>query len=147
LQSRCCGRAQSQPLGTPPFRPVLGIDELAAEAIAKRLGVRALRKAEDEHVGVIAAEGVRPRTQREAFGEEADRHVVVAAAASSRQCNLVRPLPIHRAFAELSFAVDHGTTELVAARAQRYLPGRRGKRVAFAELRAAIDPIADKNKK
>jgi hypothetical protein len=38
------------------LRPVLGINELAAEAIAKLLGVRSLRKAEDEHVGVILAE-------------------------------------------------------------------------------------------
>ena len=39
-----------------PLRPIFGIDEVAAEAIAELLGVRALGKAEDEHVGVVAAE-------------------------------------------------------------------------------------------
>ena len=50
------------------------------------------------------------RAQREAFAEEADRHVVAAAAACGRQRHLVRPLPIHRAFAEFSLAIDHGTS-------------------------------------
>jgi hypothetical protein len=35
-------------------------------------------------------------------------------------------LPIHRAFAQLSFAVDHGGSEVVAARARRYAGGKRG---------------------
>jgi hypothetical protein len=64
-------------------------------------------------------------TEREAFAEEADRYVVVAAAASSRERDLVRPFPINRPFAQLSFAVDHSTTvKLVAARARRYLLGK-----------------------
>ena len=41
---------------TWPARAIFGIDELAAEALLELLGVRALRKAEDDHVGVVAAE-------------------------------------------------------------------------------------------
>src|SRR2546422_5073031 len=44
----------------------------------------------------------------------------------------MRPLPIHRAFAEYSLAVDHGVSDFVAARARRNAGGRRGKRCGAA---------------
>jgi hypothetical protein len=50
---------------------------------------------------------------------------------------MVRPITINRAFAELAFAIDHGTApRLVAARARRYLT-RTGEGHAFTERRAA----------
>ena len=55
---------------------------------------------------------MRAWAQREAFAEEAECHVVVAGAARGGQRNLVRPLPIDRAFAELAFAVDHDTSRV-----------------------------------
>ena len=93
-----------------PLWPVLGVNEFSAEAGLELLGVSAVGEAEDEHVRVIAPEGVRPRTQRESFAEETDGHVVVAGAASGGERHLVRPLPIHRAFAQLPFAVDQGAS-------------------------------------
>ena len=70
--------------------------------------------------------------------EEADGHVIGAAAACGRKCNLVRPVTINRAFAELAFAIDHGTApRLVAARARRYLPGEGRVRGACGRLEAA----------
>ena len=42
----------------------------AAEARAELLGMGAVGEAEDEHVGVIAAESVRAGAQRQAFAEE-----------------------------------------------------------------------------
>jgi hypothetical protein len=60
----------------------------------------------------------------------------------------MRPLPIHRAIAELSFAVDHGTTKLVAARARRDAGATGEALVAFAELAGGVRSIyQDQNKK
>ena len=42
--------------------------------------MHAIGEAEDEHVAVVAAEGMRARAQREPLAEEADGHVVAAAA-------------------------------------------------------------------
>lgn len=42
------------------------------------------------------------------LAEEAEGDVVAAGALVGRQRHLVRPLPIHRAFAEFAFAIDHG---------------------------------------
>jgi hypothetical protein len=52
----------------------------------------------------------------------------VPAAVRGRERHLVRPLPMHRAFAELSLAVDHGASEVVAARALPLLAGGDGGR-------------------
>jgi len=60
--------------------------------------------------------GVRPKPD----------YVVVAAAAIGEQRHLVRPLPVHHGFAQLTFAIHHDRSALVAARARRYLP-RTGK--------------------
>jgi hypothetical protein len=57
------------------------------------------------HVDVIAAEGMPAGAERQPFAEEADGDVVAAEAPGSRQ----------------------GAGELVAARAQRYLPGGRSR--------------------
>jgi hypothetical protein len=54
---------------TRPLRPRLWIDELAGEAVAELFGMLALRKTEDEHVRVIAAERVRARAERKPFAE------------------------------------------------------------------------------
>src|SRR6516225_9341740 len=71
----------------------------------------ALGKTEDEHILVVAPQRVRARAERQSFGfaEEAHRKVVVAEAAVRRQRDLVRPLPIHHGFGELSLAVDHAS--------------------------------------
>ena len=45
-----------------PLRPRLGFEKLPAEADAELLGVGAVGEAEDEHVGVVAAERMRTRT-------------------------------------------------------------------------------------
>ena len=42
-----------------PLRAGLGIDKLTAEAVAELLCVGTLGKAEDEHVVIVASEGVR----------------------------------------------------------------------------------------
>ena len=55
-----------------PLRPRLGFEKLP------------VGEAEDEHVGVVAAERMRTRTQRESFAEEANGHVVSAGAARCR---------------------------------------------------------------
>ena len=44
-----------------PFWPILRIDELAAKALAKLLGVRALREAKHVHVHAVAVEGMPAR--------------------------------------------------------------------------------------
>ena len=93
-----------------PFGPALGVDEFAAEAVAELLGMRLVRKTEDEHVCVVAPEGMGAWAQREVFAEEPDRHVVVAGAVGGRKRNVVRRLPIHRAFAEFAFSVNYGRT-------------------------------------
>jgi hypothetical protein len=56
-----------------------------------------------------------------------DGHIVVAGALVGPERHLMRPFPIYRAFAQLTFAVDHSTTvKLVAARAHATCRGRRG---------------------
>jgi hypothetical protein len=59
----------------------------------------------------------------------------------------MRPLPIHRAIAELSFAVDHGTTKLVAARARRDAGATGEALVAFAELAGGVRGVYQKRNK
>jgi hypothetical protein len=49
---------------SPATSPIFRIDEFAAEAIAELLGMHSLGKAEDEHVGVVAAEGVAAAAER-----------------------------------------------------------------------------------
>jgi hypothetical protein len=39
-----------------PLGAGLGVDELAAEALAELIGVLSLGKAEDDHIGVVVAE-------------------------------------------------------------------------------------------
>jgi hypothetical protein len=61
------GRVHSRKVArlTRRARPLwtgLRVDELAAEAITELFGMLALRKAEHEHIGVVAAERVRART-------------------------------------------------------------------------------------
>jgi hypothetical protein len=38
----------------------------------------AFGKTKDDHVGVVTAEGVRPRTQGQRLTEEPDRHIIAA---------------------------------------------------------------------
>ena len=88
----------------------------------------ALREAKDEHVPVVAAECY-ARTERQsfAFAEEAHRKVVVAEAAVRRQRDLVRPLPIHHGFGELSLAVDHASISAWSPPALTRRHGRKDK--------------------
>jgi hypothetical protein len=64
------------------------------------------------------------RAEGEALAVQMDGHIVVAGAASGGERHLMWPLPINHTFAQLAFSIDHGITELVAARARRYLPGK-----------------------
>src|SRR5436190_22263283 len=47
--------------------------------------------------------------QRQSLAEKSDRHVVAAEAPFGGKSNLMRPIAIDRAFAQLAFAIDHGT--------------------------------------
>ena len=103
-----------------PLGAALRIDELAAETLAELLGVLALGKAEDVHVGAIAIEAMASRTEREVLAEETNSQVVAAGAAGRGERDLMRPVAVYRRFAELASSVDHGSpsrTGLVATRA------------------------------
>lgn len=103
---------------TGPAGAVVWVDDLAVEAIAELVGVGAVGEAEDDEVRAVATVGVAARAQGKPAAEFVDRREVAAGNKVRAQCDLVRPLSIDRAFAQLAFAVDHDTpTMLVAARA------------------------------
>ena len=71
--------------------------------------MRALRKAENGHVDIIATERMTARAERQPFAEKPDSDVVAAEAAIGCQPDLMRPIAVDRSFAELAFPVDHDT--------------------------------------
>ena len=111
------------PPGARPLRPVLGIDELPAEALAELLGVRTLREAKHVHVHAVtssikcivatglsgaAVEGMPTRAQRQILGKEVDGHEAAARAAVCGEHHLMRLVAVDCRFAELASSVDHG---------------------------------------
>jgi hypothetical protein len=62
--------------GAGPLRARLRIGELSTEAFLKSFGMLALGEAKDMEVGVVLAEGMCARTQRQVSAEEMDRDVV-----------------------------------------------------------------------
>ena len=84
-----------------PLGPVLGIEELAAEARAELLRVLPLGEAEDAEVGSVAVEGMAAVAQRQVLAEEADGDVVAAAAAVGGQRHLAGPVAVDPGLAEL----------------------------------------------
>lgn len=68
------------------------------------------------------------RAERQASAEEADDHVGVAAAAHRRKRDLVRPLAIHHAFAQIALAIDHAKTSVGRRPRSRDAGANRGKR-------------------
>src|SRR5262245_29010788 len=86
------------------------VNDLAAEAALKVLGMVAFRKAEDDHVDTVATERVAARTDQEPFAELTYDRVIAAITALGRQTDLMRPVAIDRMLAQFAFAVDHGVT-------------------------------------
>ena len=107
-----------------PFWPILRIDELAAKALAKLLGVRALREAKHVHVHAVAVEGMPARALRQILAEEVDGHEVPARAAVCGKHHLMRPVAVDCCFAELASPVDHARTPRRSPPALTQLTGR-----------------------
>ena len=125
-----------------PLRPILRIDELAAELLPETSSVIALSEAEHVEVRAIAIEGMAAVAQRQAFAEKADGHVVAAGAAVCGKGDLVGPVAVDRRFAELASAIDHATTKvLVAARAHATRRTRGGGK-RLRSMRAAGEHLA-----
>src|SRR5262245_53328908 len=95
------------PMSPGPSGPIFRIDQLAAETCLELLGVRTFGETEDVVVGVVATERVSARTERTVFTIVVDRAVFVPDATVLRQRDLVRPVAIDLAFAQLALAVDH----------------------------------------
>ena len=125
-----------------PLGAVLRIDELAAEAFAKLLGVLALGKAEDIHVGAVSIEAMPARAECEALAEEMDGHIVAAGAAVRGERNLMRPVAVDRGFAEFASSVDHAHSPQGSPPALTQTPGE-GSR-AFAEQTGRVECLAEK---
>ena len=122
-----------------PLGAVLGIDELAAKAIAELFGVLALGKAEDVHVRAVSIKRMAARGKRQVLAEKTNRHIVAASAAISRKRHLMRPIAINRVLAEFASAL-HASVSFVGSRPRsRYLLGEGGR--AFAEHAGGVGAV------